>query len=528
MLGAALVPLLAGAALLLAPAAASAHPGETARTAITRADVSKPCPGDPIRADHVVRGSFPRSVQGAYVMAPFEVPGRDHRGAGEVLLRQAREPAPNAPVSARATRSTSASMSPDARGDGIYEAGPSSAGGAARAIPTSRSPPRASRPSREKPTRQTRRPTRRARRRAASCPGRSRPAAGRPSSASRRSSEQRPRRRGRARRLSRGDRLLPRQANFADEPYTPAAYDGRPARSRRGLVRRRHARPRRALGAGRRDDGRGVRATRSAAPRWRGPGLHHALGLRRRGPVGGDRPLPAAHQGQADRPQRRGDHLSRARRTRTSTRRTSTTAPGRCSSASRRRRAVRAAPAGRRHLDVIHSARAASRRSTTRRSSRPRSRSSSSSCRGCPWDYTARGDQLRRRRRHRGRDRAGGRTAWAATEGGAQPVRADGDRLLRERPASGCPSPRSPSQRLPQRRPRRTTSRSRRSARARPRCYADELSEDGIQPRRPGRPHLREAVRRQGPDIRLEARAGRRRPADARRSWATTSTPPAT
>ena len=76
MLGAALVPLLAGAALLLAPAAASAHPGETARTAITRADVSKPCPGDPIRADHVVRGSFPSALQGSYVMLPFTVPAR--------------------------------------------------------------------------------------------------------------------------------------------------------------------------------------------------------------------------------------------------------------------------------------------------------------------------------------------------------------------------------------------------------------------------------------------------------------------
>ena len=100
--------------------------------------------------------------------------------------------------------------------------------------------------------------------------------------------------------------------SFADEPYEPAAYDSTPARAARGWYARRHARPRGALRARRRDHDGDLRLRVQAAfGGRRGPGLHHALRLRRAGRLGGDRSPPARVSGQADRAQRGGDHLPR-------------------------------------------------------------------------------------------------------------------------------------------------------------------------------------------------------------------------
>jgi hypothetical protein len=59
--------------LLAAAPAASAHQPPTSPLARTAA-VDQPCPGAAIKADKVITGSFPASMQGSYVMVPFTVP----------------------------------------------------------------------------------------------------------------------------------------------------------------------------------------------------------------------------------------------------------------------------------------------------------------------------------------------------------------------------------------------------------------------------------------------------------------------
>ena len=68
--------LLGAFAAFAAPAAAQAAPG--------------PCPGRAIEPDRVITGEFGTELAKSYVMVPFEVPARNHRGPGQVLLRPAR------------------------------------------------------------------------------------------------------------------------------------------------------------------------------------------------------------------------------------------------------------------------------------------------------------------------------------------------------------------------------------------------------------------------------------------------------
>ncbi|CAA9494854.1 MAG: hypothetical protein AVDCRST_MAG85-1413 [uncultured Solirubrobacteraceae bacterium] len=69
--------LLAGLAILLAPALAEAHSRHvhpvTARIA-QAGETGTPCAGAAIRADRVITGSFGTEQQGSYVMVPFDVP----------------------------------------------------------------------------------------------------------------------------------------------------------------------------------------------------------------------------------------------------------------------------------------------------------------------------------------------------------------------------------------------------------------------------------------------------------------------
>jgi hypothetical protein len=59
--------------LLVAAPAASAHEPPTSPLARSAA-VDQPCPGEPIKPDKVITGSFPAVLQGSYVMVPFTVP----------------------------------------------------------------------------------------------------------------------------------------------------------------------------------------------------------------------------------------------------------------------------------------------------------------------------------------------------------------------------------------------------------------------------------------------------------------------
>ena len=135
------------------------------------------CPGAAITPDQVVTGQFPAALMGAYVMLPIEVP----EGTTQVRVkycwegrRQHRRPRHLAGARRGRRRGVSSS----------------SAAGADRAIPTSRSRRRGSRAKRN--TSRRRRATCPVAPRAASSRGRFRPAPGRRNSASARSPEPTP------------------------------------------------------------------------------------------------------------------------------------------------------------------------------------------------------------------------------------------------------------------------------------------------------------------------------------------------
>ena len=98
---------------------------------------------------------------------------------------------------------------------------------------------------------------------------------------------------------------------FKDEPYVPAPLRQHSRPPQAGLVRRRHARARRALQLRRGDHDRDLLLRLPAARPGRGRArLHHALRLRVGLPgLERDRALPVAPPGQPGDPQRRGDHL---------------------------------------------------------------------------------------------------------------------------------------------------------------------------------------------------------------------------
>lgn len=64
---------IAAALALLGAAPAAAHVAPTAPGAVVAA-VTSPCPGDPIRLDRLVTGEFDSTLQGGYVLVPFDVP----------------------------------------------------------------------------------------------------------------------------------------------------------------------------------------------------------------------------------------------------------------------------------------------------------------------------------------------------------------------------------------------------------------------------------------------------------------------
>jgi hypothetical protein len=59
--------------VLAATGTAQAHAPATAPTAVTAA-VTGPCPGDPLRLDQLITGEFDSTLQGGYVLVPFDVP----------------------------------------------------------------------------------------------------------------------------------------------------------------------------------------------------------------------------------------------------------------------------------------------------------------------------------------------------------------------------------------------------------------------------------------------------------------------
>jgi len=76
------------------PAAAQAHTPATASNAIA-SDVSQPCPGDPIRLDQLTTGSFESSLQGGYVLVPFDVPAGTTAVRVKYCFDQPEVPTPN-------------------------------------------------------------------------------------------------------------------------------------------------------------------------------------------------------------------------------------------------------------------------------------------------------------------------------------------------------------------------------------------------------------------------------------------------
>jgi hypothetical protein len=86
--------LLIAAVLLAVPASARAHTLATAATAVT-SSVVEPCPGDPIRIDQLTTGSFESSLQGGYVMVPFDVPAGTTAVRVKYCFDQPEVPSPN-------------------------------------------------------------------------------------------------------------------------------------------------------------------------------------------------------------------------------------------------------------------------------------------------------------------------------------------------------------------------------------------------------------------------------------------------
>ena len=74
--------------------AAHAHQLPTAPLAVPQA-VQQPCPGDPIRVDQVTTGSFESSLQGGYVLVPFDVPAGTTAVRVKYCFDQPEVPAPN-------------------------------------------------------------------------------------------------------------------------------------------------------------------------------------------------------------------------------------------------------------------------------------------------------------------------------------------------------------------------------------------------------------------------------------------------
>ncbi len=80
--------------LLGATGTAQAHVPATAATAVT-ASVAAPCPGDPLRLDQLVTGEFEASLQGGYVLVPFDVPAGTTAVRVKYCFDQPEAPAPN-------------------------------------------------------------------------------------------------------------------------------------------------------------------------------------------------------------------------------------------------------------------------------------------------------------------------------------------------------------------------------------------------------------------------------------------------
>ena len=76
------------------PAPAQAHTLATAATAVT-ASVAEPCPGDPIRIDQLTTGSFESNLQGGYVLVPFDVPAGTTAVRVKYCFDQPEVPTPN-------------------------------------------------------------------------------------------------------------------------------------------------------------------------------------------------------------------------------------------------------------------------------------------------------------------------------------------------------------------------------------------------------------------------------------------------
>ncbi len=289
-------------------------------------------------------------------------------------------------------------------------------------------------------------------------------------------------------------------------PTGTARYRTKPGARQSRLVRGRPARPRRALGARRRDDARDVRLRAFGAAQAR---LHHAHRLRDRLGVGRDRPpsdgpaprralvgghhLPRAHQQPALGPLRRLPHRPGVRPAR---RRRGDPPPAR---PAREPDPAQRSPRGRLHaaqppddLPVVESA---------VRAAVPR----------LPVGLLGAGDRLPAR----GRDR--GQHGSAEDRRGAQPVHHHRDRLLRAGAGPRCPRRRGRCERLPQRgpheRPDPVSGRDRGDRRVR---EGAERARDPL--RGQGGAHLREARRRLRPGPALHGpRARRAQARDLRR-----------
>ena len=169
------------------------------------------------------------------------------------------------------------------------------------------------------------------------------------------------------------------------------AYDATPADAKRGLVRGRPARPRRAFRARRRDDERGLRLR---VPRVDdgGAGLDFITlsDYVTSSGVGRDRPLPGAAPGQAGDPQRRDHHLPRPRDEPRQRSATSTTAPA-PSHELRADGALTLLRAAQPPAEIFAAIRDAGGIAQINHVTTARRHHGllPPHCRGCPWDYSA-------------------------------------------------------------------------------------------------------------------------------------------
>ncbi len=445
------------------------------------------CPGTPIAPSKTITGSFPASRQGSEVLLPFSVP----KGTTAVRVKYCWDK-PERSAGANDTHVLDLGLyGPRRGGDKVWGVKEFRGWGGSSHPDVIVSPRGFSSRAQYLKAPKTPVPGRTTR---GFLPGphRSRPVGGRP----RRRRRRRPGRRRPERRGVAGRHRVLEGACRQARRLPQGALLHRAGAAQGGLVRRRHARARRELGARRRDDEGGLRLrVQDGQAR-----LHHALGLRDVGRLGRDRPLPGQVPRPRDRPLGRGDHLPRAhdepreRAPRGLPHRRDPRAPGERRARPGARGAARLGDPPRRprrrRLDADQPPDDLQVRRPGGQALLPR----------LPVGLHRRADRLRQeRRRDRGRHRPGRLPPGGADD--AQPVRPDRDRVLRARARARRPRRRGRLERRPSRR------RGRRPDRDPGGQGGDRRLRRLALARRPA------ARRRVGSHLREDVRPGRPRPA---------------